>query len=120
MVLFLGVPEQGLTVKIDGFLKICEFLLVFASRAWNFNITPLLSEMNFTKNWLCVTKQITSFADVKMPQAMQNLFHVNRIFFFWAFGDCLEAFYTYTFCCMKQLLLNCLNTNQADKIQSLH
>ena len=25
MVLFLGVPEQGLTGKIDVFLKICEF-----------------------------------------------------------------------------------------------
>ena len=37
--------------------------------------------MNFTKNWLCVTKRITSFADVEMPWAMQNLFHVNRIFF---------------------------------------
>ena len=82
MVLFLGVPEQGLTGKIDVFLKICEFLLVFASRAWNFNFTPLLSDMNFTKNWLCVTERITSFADVKMLQAMQNLFHVNRIFFF--------------------------------------
>ena len=27
----------------------------------------LLSDMNFTKNWLCVTKRITSFADVEMP-----------------------------------------------------
>ena len=81
MVLFLGVPEQGLTDKIDVFYKICEFLLVFTSRAWNFNFTPLLSDMNFTKNWLCVTKRITSFADVEMPSAMQNLFHVNRIFF---------------------------------------
>ena len=47
MVLFLGAPEQGLTDKIDVF--ICEFFLVFANRAWNFNFTPLLSNMNFIK-----------------------------------------------------------------------
>ena len=85
MVLFLGASEQGFTVKIDIFKKNCEFLLVFASRAWNFNFTALLSDMNFTKNWLCLTKRITSFADVDMPKAMQNLFHVNRIFFFLSF-----------------------------------
>ena len=118
MVLFLDVPEQGLTGKIDVFLKICEFLLVFASRAWNFNFTPLLSDMNFTKNWLCVTKRITSFADVEMPQVIQNLFHVNRIFF--ELLAIAWQHFTHIHSCIKQLLLDCLNTNQADKIQSLH
>ena len=56
MVLYLGTPKQELTGKIDVFLQIYEFLVVFASRAWNFNFTPLLSDMNFTKNCLCVTK----------------------------------------------------------------
>ena len=67
MVLFLGAPEQGLMGKIDVFSQICEFLLVFASRTWNFNFTPLLSDMNFTKNWLSVSKRITSFPDDEMP-----------------------------------------------------
>ena len=84
MVLFLGAPEQGLTGKIDVFLKICQFLLVFSIRAWNFNFTPLLSDMNFTKNWLCVTKRITSFVDVEMPQAMQNSCRSHFLFLsFW-------------------------------------
>ena len=66
MVLFLDVPKQGLAGKIDFFEQICEFLLVFASRAWNFNITLLLSDMNFTKNWFRVTKRNTSLVDVNM------------------------------------------------------
>ena len=48
MVLFLGAPEQGLTGKIDVLQQICGFLLVFENRAWNFNFTLLLNEINFT------------------------------------------------------------------------
>ena len=56
MVLFIGVPKQGLTGKIEVFWKICEFLLVFESRAWNYNFMLLLNDMNFTKNWFGVTE----------------------------------------------------------------
>ena len=34
----------------------------------NFNFTLLLSDMNFTKNWFCVTKGITLFA--RRPHAL--------------------------------------------------
>ena len=40
-------------------------------------------------------------------------------FLFLSFLRLLGNTSTYTFCCIKQLLLDCLNTNQADKIQSL-
>ena len=46
--LFLGAPKQGLTGKIDVLQQICGFLLVFASKVWNFNFTLLLDDMKFT------------------------------------------------------------------------
>ena len=86
MVLFLGAPKQGLTDKIDIFWQIYKFLLVFASRAWDFNFTLLLSDMNFTH--LLVLRDEANHAvcqSIGMPEAMQNLFHVNFIFFFFEF-----------------------------------
>ena len=48
MILFLDVPEQGLTGKMDVLQQICGFLLVFAIKAWNFNFTLLLNDTTFT------------------------------------------------------------------------
>ena len=85
MVLFLDVLEQGLTGKIDVSQKICEFLLVFASRAWNFNFTPLLGDMNFTKNWLCVTKR-TNYVPCRRRNASCNAEPISyKLCFFLSF-----------------------------------
>ena len=47
MVLFLGVPEQGLMGKIDVFLANLWNFACFRKQSGNFNCTLLLSDMNF-------------------------------------------------------------------------
>ena len=69
IVLLLGAPERvtvnRLTGKKDVFGKFVNFCL-FSQPERGISIS-LLSDMNFTKNWFCVTKRITSFPNVDMP-----------------------------------------------------
>ena len=61
MVLFLGVPKQGLMDEKDIFQQICKFLLVFASSV-RFQFHALYKVTRILPiYWFCVTKRITPF-----------------------------------------------------------